>query len=356
MKKYLLLILSVGFGFFLILPPRAEAAYGDTATFLGRIYAGDGGEATAAFLDFPEDLAFDLGGNLYIADTYDNVIRKVNTAGIITTHAGTGSYGATNGDRLSAEFGLPKGVAVDSSGNIYVADTGNNLIRKINLYGSVSTLVSSGLNAPEGLAAAAGYLYIADTGNNQIKKYNLSTGALATLTTAISSPKKMDINADGSFLYVADSGHYRVVKVATGSGAISVIAGSGTAGYKEGLGTAAQFRMVYGIGLDRTGNALYVTDEDSSRIAMIRKIDLSNNQTSRFVYDTSMTAVHIRSGIRVSGNYIYLAGTGTIHRYNKNNASDNSTVAGSDRFGYRNGSGVNTLIGRPPVYQFGREK
>jgi len=333
-------------GFFLF-SPCVQAAYGDTTTFIGKLYDGDNGQATSAFLDFPEDIAFDTAGNLYIADTYNNVIRKVDPNGIISTYAGTGSYGSTNGAALSSEFALPKGIAVDSSNNVYVADTSNNLIRKIDIYGSVSTLVSSGLAAPEGLILFGNYLYIADTNNNAIKRADTTTGDIITISTSISSPGKMAISADGAYLYVSDNGNYRVVKINTSDNSVSVIAGSGSSGYQEGVGTAAQFRMVWGIGLDAQNNCLYVTDEDSSRIGMIRKIDLATLQTTQFVYDSSMATVYPRSGVKIYGNYIYLSGNGTIYRYNKNNADDNGIYAGSDRFGYRDGSASSALIGRP---------
>ncbi|MFA5070714.1 MAG: FG-GAP-like repeat-containing protein [Patescibacteria group bacterium] len=344
---FIYLVPIIFFGTFFAFIGPALAAYGDTTTYLGRVYAGDGGAATAAYVDFPEDLAFDGSGNLYVADTYNNVVRKIDTGGIITTYAGTGSYGLINGAADAAEFALPKGIAVDSSGNVFISDTYNDQVRKIDIYGSVSTYVSSGLARPEGIVTFGNYLYVADTNNNAIKKISRSTGAVTTLTTAISSPRKMDISGDGSTLYVADQGHYRVVSVNTSTGAVTLIAGSGSKGYKEGVGAAAQFRLVYGIGYDAATNSLYVTDEDADRISMIRRINLATKATSLFVSDTSMTTVYTYSGIRVYGNYLYLGGNGTIHRFNKNNAADNNLVAGKDRFGNTDGSLGAAVIGRP---------
>lgn len=348
-KKYYVIILVpiILTGTFFVSRIPAEAAYGDTTTYLGKIYSGDGSPATQAYVDFPDDLAFDSAGNLYAADTYNNVVRKIDTSGIISTYAGTGSYGLVNGSATSAEFSLPKGIAVDSSGNVFVSDTYNNQIRKIDIYGSVSTYVSSGLAMPEGLVTYGNYLYVADTNNNAIKKVNRTTGEVTTLTTSISSPRKMDVSSDGGTLYVADQGHYQVVGVNTASGAVTVIAGSGVLGYQEGIGTAAQFRSVYGVGYDAASNSLFVTDEGADRIAMIRKISLATNSTSLFVSDTSMTTVYPNSGIRIYGEYLYLGGNGTIHRFNRNNAADNNLVAGKDRFGNTDGSLGAAIIGRP---------
>ncbi|MFH1366380.1 MAG: FG-GAP-like repeat-containing protein [Patescibacteria group bacterium] len=348
-KKYYVIILvpMILIGTFFVFERIAEAAYGDTTTYVGKIYSGDGSPATDAYVDFPDDLAFDTAGNLYVADTYNNVIRKIDTSGTISTYAGTGSYGSVNGSATSAKFALPKGIAVDSSGNVFVSDTYNNQIRKIDIYGSVSTYVSSGLAMPEGIVAFGNYFYVADTNNNAVKKVNRGTGEVTTLTTSISSPRKMDISSDGGTLYVADQGHYQVVGINTSSGAVSVIAGSGTEGYQEGTGTAAQFRSVYGVGYDAASNSLFVTDEGADRIAMIRKIDLSTGITSLFVSDTSMTTVYPNSGIRIYGEYLYLGGNGTIHRFNKNNAADNNLVAGKDRFGNTDGALGAAVIGRP---------
>lgn len=348
-RKYYVIILvpMILIGTFFVFNHQAWATYGDATTYVGKIYAGDGGAATQAYVDFPDDLAFDAAGNLYLADTYDNVIRKIDTSGIISTYAGTGSYGLVNGSATSAKFALPKGIAVDTSGHVFVSDTYNNQIRKIDIYGSVSTYVSSGLAMPEGMVSFGNYLYVADTNNNAVKKVNRTTGEVTTLTTSISSPRKMDISSDGGTLYVADQGHYQVVGINTSSGAVTVIAGSGAEGYQEGTGTVAQFRKVYGVGYDASSHSLFVTDEGADRIAMIRKIDLATNTTSLFVSDTSMTTVYPNSGIRIYGEYLYLGGNGTIHRFNKNNAGDNNLVAGFDRFGNTDGSLGAAVIGRP---------
>src|SRR3989338_6693809 len=144
------------------------SSYGNTSTFVGSIYSGNGKQALEAYFDFPEDLEVDSLGNFYIPDTSNNVVRKINTSGIVSTVAGTGAIGDTDGAVASAQFFAPKGVALDASGNIYILDSGNDKIKKIS-NGAVSTLVSSGLNNPRGLEVIGSALYMADSENNAIK-------------------------------------------------------------------------------------------------------------------------------------------------------------------------------------------
>ncbi|HXD92707.1 MAG TPA: T9SS type A sorting domain-containing protein [Bacteroidia bacterium] len=171
-------------------------------------YAGDGGQATAAYLNTPFDVKFDALNNLYITDYNNNVIRKVNTLGIISTVAGngynantfTGGYSGDGGQATDAELYTPSGAVVDTVGNLYIADTGNNRIRMVNSLGIISTLVgdsAQGYAGDGGLANAAalywpyratfdalGSLYIADNKNNRIRKmvYPCSTTVSYTLT------------------------------------------------------------------------------------------------------------------------------------------------------------------------------
>ncbi len=349
MNKLLLAVVSVAFGlsalFFIISP--ADAAYGDVTTYSGSISGGDGGHKLNAFFDFPEDITRDSSGNFYIADTYNNVIRKISSGGTVSTLAGTGSYGSTDGASTVAEFALPRGIDVGSDGTVYVADTGNSRIRKITASGTVSTLVSSGLSSPYGVTVYGSTLYIADSGNNALKSVSTSGGTVTTVTSSLSDPRRMDVATDGSVLYIADNGNHRIVSVNTTTGVVNVIAGSGNSGYVEGTGTAAQFENVMGVALD--GNYLYVSDHDAWTVDRIRKINLTTKATTLIYQDTRQNELIYPSGLEIAGDYVYAvnAGMGTIHRFNKNDGDDNSSFAGSDRFGNVNGSLDDALFGRP---------
>ncbi len=347
MKKGIIAFLSIVLviSTIVLAVPTADAAYGTVSTLTGEVYGGDGGSRLKAYFDFPEDIAKDTSGNFYIADTYNHAIRKINSSGIVSTVAGTGSYGSADGSTTSATFALPKGVAWGSDGSVYVADSANGKIRKVKS-GTVSTLVS-GLSDPHGVTPYGSTLYFSDSGNNAVKKVSTSGGSVSTLTTAVSDPRHMAISSDGSTLYVADNGHHRVVAVNTTSGVVSVVAGSGTSGYKEGKGSAAQFEHVWGVALE--GNYLYVTDHDNWTVDRIRKINLSTQQTSLIYQDTRQNELIYPSNVVVSGSYVYAinAGLGTIQKFNINNGNDNSLYAGADRFGNKNGSLGNALFGRP---------
>lgn len=335
--------------------PKTQAAFGDTTTTVSQLYAGDGGSALDAFFDFPEDLFISGDGTIWVADTFNNVIRAIAPNEIVSTYAGTGAYGLANGAAGSARFGQPQGIAVSSSGVVYVSDTANDALRQIDANGSVSTLLST-LNQPQGLALGIDFLYIADTGSNAIKVYSLSAKTLTTLTTAIKAPRKIVLTPDGSALYAVDNGNYRVVRISTSDGSITVVAGSGTKGYLEGVGTAAQFYDPAGIGLDPATNTLYVGDIDSLRFAMIRKINLTTGETTQWVYDSAMTSVNERSSMRVYNGYLYLAGTGNIHRYNLNNPADNSDVGGKNRYQLREGALSQALLARPVKLAFSKDR
>ena len=325
-------------------PPTADAAFGNVSTFIGQISAGDGGQALNAYFDFPEDMAVDSTGNFYLADTFDHSIRKIATNGVVSTFAGTGSVGLINGANASAEFFSPRGIAVGSNGAVYVADSGNNVIRKIS-GGTVSTLVSSGLNNPQGLAVYGSTLYISDSGNNAIKKVSTSGGSVSTVTTGVNDPRKLVVNAAGTTMYVADNGNHRVISVATSNGAVSVIAGNGTAGYAEGAGTSARFQNIWGLALN--GTTLYVTDHDGFVTDRIRKINLSNNTTSLFASDQRQQTMIFPGALAIKNGYLYalMNGLGTIHQFLLTNSDTDAKFAGKERF--QNKTGIDALIARP---------
>jgi len=259
-------------------------------------YAGNGNAAiangadSAASFNFPAGVAVDAAGNVYVADTFNNVIRKISINGQVATFSGTGNAGNSNGTATQANFNAPRGVAVDSSGNVYVADTGNRLIRKINAAGTVTTLAgnsqageqngtgtAASFSNPSGLTVdASGNVYVADTGNNAIRKIT-STGVVSTFASNISVGNVNGTGVDASIysiavdtsgnLYVPDTNNNLIRKI-TATGVISILAGSSAAGSANGAGTVATFFKPAGVAVDVLGN-VYVADTYNN---MIRKI------------------------------------------------------------------------------------
>ena len=249
---------------------------------------------TAAQFTAPQGVAEDSVGNVYVADTGDSVIRKITPGGIVSTFAGSGSVGATDGTGTAASFFAPRAVAIDSGGNIYVADRNNNAIRKISPAGVVTTLaggVTSGhadgtgsaasFSAPAGVAVdAAGNLYVADSGNNAIRKISPGgvvttlagnaagsgltdgTGAAARFT----GPSGIAVDGAGT-VYVADSDNQAIRKV-TPSGVVTTLAGTGSAGFVNGTGTAASFSTPLGVTVDASGN-LFIADSGNHAIRKV---------------------------------------------------------------------------------------
>jgi uncharacterized protein (TIGR03437 family) len=269
---------------------------GTISTFAGsgtKGYSGDGAQAASAALSTPAGVAVDASGNVYFSDTGNQVIRKITTGGVISTVAGSNSLGAGfAGDgaaATSAQLNTPLGVAVDATGAIYVADYANNRVRKI-ANGNINTVAGSGgvgywgdggqataagLNGPTGVAIdAAGFLYIADTGNNRIRKVagnGIITTVAGTGNPSYSGDLGPAINADldgptgvtvdpGGVMYIADNLNSRIRRVSTAS-TISTIAGNGKEAYTGdgGLGTDASVFFPIGVAVDKVGN-VYVAD------------------------------------------------------------------------------------------------
>ena len=265
-------------------------------------YGGDGSVATAARLQHPSGVAFDYSGNIYIADDSNHCVRKINSAGIITTIAGTGT-GSYSGDGSAATLaGLhsPTGIATDRSGNLYIADRLNNRVRKVTPGGTITTFAGTGsagyggdgsaataalLNGPTGVVVDdAGNIYIADNGNNRVRKVTTAgvistfagtgvagyTGDFGVATGArFNQPAGVATDASGN-IYIADGGNNCVRKV-NNSGIVVTIAGNGSAGFSGdgGAATAAQLQAITGVGVDGIGD-VYVADAGNNRI---RKID-----------------------------------------------------------------------------------
>ena len=271
--------------------------YGEVSKFAGTGLAGTmNGTGTAASFSAPLGLTVDARGNIYVGDYNNNIIRKITPAGVVTTYAGIAStHGAADGPASTATFTLPEGVAIDKNGNIYVADSFNNLIRKISPQGAVSTIagvygmrgsadgtvLTATFNSPTDVAVDdAGNVYVADNLNNVIRKIS-SGGIVSTLagiagvsgskdgpgaSATFNSPLGIAIDNTGNF-YVADALNNKIRKI-TPAGVVSTFAGDGTAGDNDAYGPSASFNDPNYIAVDGYGN-LYVTDQKNNKVRKI---------------------------------------------------------------------------------------
>jgi sugar lactone lactonase YvrE len=278
---------------------HALDAAGFASTAQVYTYAGSGvagtvnSTGTAAAFNGPGAMAADLYGNTYVADYTGNTIRKIAADGTVTTLAGSGTSGSADGTGTGASFSHPTGLTADIFGNVYVADNGNNKIRKITPAGVVTTLAGSGVpgfadgvgtaasfNLPNGITIdVAGTLYVTDGNNNKIRIItpagSVSTVAGSGLAGAIdgtgagasfSTPYGIVLDASGN-LYVADAGNNKIRKVTPG-GVVTTYAGSGSAGSADGNGTAALFNTPVGIAISRSGD-FYVADFGNNKVRKI---------------------------------------------------------------------------------------
>jgi uncharacterized protein (TIGR03437 family) len=266
-------------------------------------FAGDGGQAVNAEIFAIAGLVVDSAGNIYIADTGNCRIRKVAANGIITTVAGTATpgYSGDSGPAISAELSFPRGVGLDAAGNMYIADSGNNVVRKVDKNGIITTVVgnstpgSSGDGGPaidaelqnvSGVAFdSAGNMYLADRSNGRVRKVALD-GTISTfagtgvagfsgdgglaINAQLYSPNSVAFDSSGN-LYVADSSNNAIRKISP-AGIITTVVGKGELGFGySGDGGPAGNALLndpQSAVVDSAGN-MYITDEDNQRIRMI---------------------------------------------------------------------------------------
>jgi hypothetical protein len=301
---------------------------GIVSTFVGSGSAGNtNGTGTSASFEDPDGIATD-GVNLYITDPTCNNIRKISIeTGEVTTLAGGGmagnSSGYLDGPGTTALFSLPEGITTDGT-YLYVTDPGNHAIRKIVIAtGEVSTFAGGNgygytddigtaakFNGPEGITTDGTYLYVSDTGNHAIRKIEIATQTVSTIAgsgfagvtdgkgTAASFSFPMHLTTDGSNLFIADRGNHNIRKIVISTQQVSTFAGNlnGLSGFVEGNGTSAFFDFPEGITTD--GMNLYVTDTNNR---VIRRIDIATQE---------VTTVAGNSGFIGSTN-----GTGTAARF-----------------------------------------
>ncbi len=262
------------------------------STLAGSISGFNDGTAAAAQFDLARGLVLDAVGNIYVADTFNNKIRKISTTGAVTTLAGS-TQGFNDATGVEAQFYYPMDIAVDPMGNLYVADSGNNKIRKITTDGVVTTLAGSTFgyeDANTGIAAkflgpsaiaidAMGNLYVADTFNNKIRKVSTSgvvntvagsaqgfadanTGAAAQFN----NPLGIEVDATGN-IYVGDTNNHKIRKISP-TGTVTTLAGGSTSGFADATGTAALFFNPNNLVIDGLGN-LYIADRNNHKIRKV---------------------------------------------------------------------------------------
>ena len=377
---------------------KVDGATGTISTIAGigvRGYSGDGGPATQALLGDPEGVAVDGAGNLYIADSGNNRIRKVDVAtGTISTIAGTGEWGYSGdgGPASQAEFRDPVGVAVDGNGNVYIADADNHRIRRVDAAtGTISTIAGTGergysgdggpateaeLGYPSGVTVdGAGNLYIADEGDDRIRKVDAATGTISTIAgtgewgysgdggpaieAQLSEPHGVAVDAVGN-VYVTDYWNHRVRKVDAVTGTISTIVGTGEWGYSGdgGPATQAQLRYPSSVAVDGAGN-LYIADSGNNRI---RKVDVATGTISTIAGTGEWgysgdggpaieAQLRYPSAVAVDGaGNLYIADSGN-NRIRKVDVATGtiSTIAGTGEWGYSGDGGpaIEAQLGYP---------
>jgi sugar lactone lactonase YvrE len=322
-------------------------------------FGGDGGPGPSAQLNYVHCIALDNSGNLYIADTNNNRIRKVTTAGIITTIAGSGGWGfrGDGGPATSAQLAAPRGVAVDPAGNIFIADSGNDVIRMVTTDGIINTVAGNGsrgfsgdngpatsaqLSYPVGVAVDAnGNLFIADRYNNRIRMVN-SSGVITTLIGApISDPRSVSVDNSGN-VFVSDSGNNRVRMISPG-GALTTVAG-GAAGFSGdgGPATAARLALPIQVAADGIGN-IFIADRGNYRVRRVTANGIIDTVagTSDDGRPASQAQLNFPNVIAVDGSgNLFIADTDSQRIRMISRDGIISTIAGNGSWGFSGDGGA----------------
>jgi trimeric autotransporter adhesin len=368
--------------FALTLAGFATATSAQTIRTIAGGWTGDSGPAVTAALHAPHKVTVDAQGNLYVADEHGNRIRKIAPTGVITTVAGSGvnGFGGDGGQAIAAKLSSPTGVAVDAAGNLFIADRGNNRVRKVSAAGVISTLAGDGssafggdggpatsakINFPFGVAVdAAGNVFITDGGNFRVRKVTpggvISTVAgsgvqgfngLSGNATGMAINIPVDLALDGAGnLYFTDVGNALIRKV-TPDGQMSTVAGNRLYGFAGDGGNAVDARLAApgGIAVDAAG-AIYIADSDNNRVRRVSAsgtiTTIAGNGNANGGGDGgAATAAGLSSprglGLDAAGN-VYVADIGNARVRKVTPAGAISSVAGNGTYGY-NGDGKSAL-------------
>ena len=311
-------------------------------------YAGRGsadGTGQAATFNLPNGVAVDGAGNAYVTDSDNSIIRKITPAGVVTTMAGSaGVEGVVDGPGAAARFNRPFGLAASSAGTLYVADTGSHIIRKITSAGVVTTLAGAAANAgsadgtgisatfnnPTALALnpATGDLYVSDTSNNIVRKIT-SAGVVTTVAgTAVTtgahvdgigaaarfnSPIALALNAAGTVLYVADSGSHVIRAITLATASVSTLAGlADTAGSTDATGAAARFDQPKGLALHAASGDLFVADANGGRIRRVTTGGVVTTVAGQYLVTGSANGTGAAATFAIPTGLAVDAGTGRL--------------------------------------------
>jgi gliding motility-associated-like protein len=210
------------------------------------------GPVGSATFNMPDGIVLDRGGNIYVSDQGNNVIRKIS-GNMVSTFAGSGVAGYADGNGTAASFNSPRGLAIDVAGNLYVADQGNNLIRKITPAGLVTSIGGANFNTPTGVDIdPAGAVYVADAGSQSIKKISTG-GVVTTFASGLNYPRDVKIDQDG-YCYVTDQGNRTLYKITPAGVTINVV---------------LSVNDPIGLALDGVGT-IYIADGTASRVIKVR--------------------------------------------------------------------------------------
>jgi sugar lactone lactonase YvrE len=342
-------------------------------------YSGDGGPASQAQFNDPAGLAVDRQNNLYIADRSNNRVRKIDTNGIVTTFAGNGQggYSGDGGAATKAAISLPEALAFDSQGNLYIADWGNHVVRQVNPAGVITTVagyvtsppIFSGDHGPATLASLirpygvavdpSGNFYVSDQADRLVRRVD-GTGTINTFAgsgvsnfagdgsqatqAALDFPTDVKVDGSGN-LYIADAMNHRVRKVSP-AGIITTIAGNGTPGFSGdgGPATSAQLNTPTAVAVDASGN-LYIVDSANFRV---RRVAPGGMISTYLVGTVAGRGVPAGLAVDAAGN-LYVSDSYLNHVVKVTPSGSVSTVAGTGTAGYLGDGGpaIQAILNAP---------